>query len=225
VPALGTHREYCSLVAARTQCLVLDADYRKAPEHPFPAAIQDAEDVINYLEANPNQYDPTNIFLSGFSAGGNLALVTASVQGPKRIKGVIAFYPVVDLTRPHTAPEKRLLAGRVIPPFLLHNIFYDSYVLPNQPRTDTRISVILAPTDSFPNHVYLVCGDGDSLYNPAVKFVQKLKAAGHGDANFLALRYMGHGFDMHTKEGTEAEEKKNEAYAGAVDLINRAKAG
>jgi len=60
------------------------------------------------------------------------------------------------------------------------------------------------------------------LYDPAVKFVERLKEAGHNDAEFVGLEYMSHGFDMSAKEGTEAAEKKDKAYAGAVDLINRA---
>jgi acetyl esterase/lipase len=221
IPSLGTNSEFCSLIATRTQCVVLDADYRKAPDNPFPAAIQDAEDVTRYLAVNPSQYDASNIFISGFSAGGNIALVTASTFGPEHVKGVVAFYPSVDLTKPHTAPEKRVLAGVTITPFF-RKFFYDSYMLPSQSRADPHISSIFAPTESFPNHVYLVCGNADSLYDPAVKFVERLKEAGHNDAEFVGLEYMSHGFDMSAKEGTEAAEKKDKAYAGAVDLINRA---
>jgi acetyl esterase/lipase len=132
----GTNRESCSIIAARTECLVFDADYRKAPEHPFPAAIQDAEDIIFYLIANPDEYDPSNIFLSGFSAGGSIALVTASTLGPDRIKGVIGFYPAVDLTKQHTAPEQRMLAGVTVSVFLLF-----SEILP-VPRTYHPVNLV-----------------------------------------------------------------------------------
>jgi len=216
VPSLGVNREFCSPVAARTQCLVFDSDYRKAPEHPFPAAT---EDITHYLAANMSQYDQTNIFLSGFSAGGNIALVTASTLGPQRIKGVIGFYLSVDLTKPPTAPEKRIIAGITISPSA-RGMYVGSYIVPSQPPTDPRISPILAPTESFPNHVYVVCGNADSLYDPAVKFV-RLKEVGHTDAEFVGLEYIGHGFDMRAEQGTEAVEKEYKTYAGAVDLINR----
>jgi acetyl esterase/lipase len=221
IPSLGTNREFCSLIAARTRCLVFDVDYRKAPEHPFPAAIQDAEDIAHYLAANQGQYDASNIFLSGFSAGGNIALVTASTLGPERVKGVIVLYAPIDFTKPHIAPEKRILAGFIIPPFV-RSIFDGSYMLPSQPRTDPRVSPILGPTENVPNHVYLACGNADSLYDPAVEFVERLKDAGHQDAEFVGLDCMAHAFDMLAKEGTEAEEKKNKVYGDAVDLINRA---
>ena len=207
-------------MAISTQCVVLDSDYRKAPENPFPAAIQDAEDITRYIAANPAQYDQSNVFISGFSAGGNIALVTASTLGPERVKGVIAFYASVDLTKQHTAPEKLVRAGTPISPFM-RNFFYASYILPSQPRTDPRLSSILAPTESFPKHVYLACGNADSLYDPAVKFVERLKEAGHNDAEFVGLEYMSHAFDMGAADGTEAGDKKRQAYAGAVDMINR----
>jgi acetyl esterase/lipase len=193
--------------------VVLDADYHKAPDHPFPAATQDAEDVTHYLAANPSQYDASNIFLSGFSAGGNIALVTASTLGPDCVKGVIAFYPSVDLTKLHTAPEKRILTGYTITPFF-RRFFYDSYMPPGR-----------SPHIKYfpPNReLTIVCGNVDLLYDPAIKFVERLKDAGHIDAEFVGLGYMSHGFDVSAKEGTEAAEKKHKAYAGAVDLINRA---
>jgi len=221
IPSLGENREFCSLVAARTQCVVFDADYRKSPEHPFPAAIQDAEDITHYLAANPDKYDLSNTFLSGFSAGGNIALVTASALGPERIKGVLTFYPVIDLTKLYTAPEKRFIAGITIADWV-YRVFYGAYVLPDQTRNEPRISVNLAPAESFPSHVYMVCGNADTLYDPARKLVERLKEAGHNDAEFVGLEYMGHVFDIHAKKDTEGEEKKVKVYTGAVDLINKA---
>ena len=52
--------------------------------------------------------------------------------------------------------------------------------------------------------------------------MERLKEAGHTDAEFVGLEYMSHGFDVSIKEGTEAAEKKHKAYAGAVELIRRA---
>jgi acetyl esterase/lipase len=208
-------------VTARTNALVFDADYRKAPEHPFPAAVHDAEDVAHYILANPDQYDSSNIFTSGFSAGGNLALVIASSLGPERIKGVIGIYPPLDRTKTHIAPEKRMRAGLAISPFI-SKVFYDSYILPGQSPSDPRISPIGAPTESFPKSVYVACGNADTLYNPCVRFVGRLKEAGHNDAVFVNAEYEGHGFDKKTKAGTESVETKDRIYAGAVDMINKA---
>jgi acetyl esterase/lipase len=45
IPSLGSDREFCGEMAKRLECVVIDCDYRKAPEHPAPAQMQDAEDV------------------------------------------------------------------------------------------------------------------------------------------------------------------------------------
>jgi acetyl esterase/lipase len=189
---LGANREFFSLIAARTKCLVFDTNYRKAPEHSFPAAIQDAEDIVYYIFANPDKYDLSNIFLGGFSAGGSIALVTASTLGPNRIKGVIGFNPAVDLTKHHTAPEKRMLAGIISRPFI-RSIARAAYMLSSQPRDDPHISVIYAPTENFPKHIPLVCANADAGYDPVVKFTERLKEAGHRDS----LRAY-HIWDMHS---------------------------
>ncbi|KAF7974013.1 hypothetical protein HWV62_13519 [Athelia sp. TMB] len=111
VPSLGTDNEFCALVAAQTPCVVFDIDYRKAPEHLFPAALQDVEDVLVYIAASPEQFDASNIFVSGFSAGGNLALSTAASLGPERIKGVVGIYAPLDKQSDTTHPRRGSSTG------------------------------------------------------------------------------------------------------------------
>lgn len=224
IPSLGTDREFCGLVASQNNILVFDSDYRKAPKHPFPCASQDAEDVFYYLSAHPDKYDTSNIFLSGFSAGGNLALTTAAYLGPEKIKGVVGVYPSVDLTKSFTAPEKKFVAGVTLPPWL-RKLFYEAYIPAGESRANPRLSAAFAPTDAFPNHVLLACGNADDLYNPCEDFVKKLKGAGHPDAEFIGLEFENHGFDKGAKDGTETAEKKDRVYKAAVDLINRALGG
>ncbi|KAF7976669.1 hypothetical protein HWV62_6015 [Athelia sp. TMB] len=222
LPSLGTNALYCSVVAARTKCIVYDIDYRKAPENPFPAAIQDVEDAVVHLGAHPDQFDASNIFLSGFSAGGNLALCTAAMLGPARIKGVAAFYSSVDCTtHDPIAPRTDFRDGHPISPWL-RKLFYDSYALPGQARDDPRISSLFAPAESFPKHVYYACGDADTLHDPGAQLIKKLKDAGHGDATFVTIEHQAHGFDTGAKEGTESAVQRDQMYGDAVDMINRA---
>ncbi|PVF95774.1 alpha/beta-hydrolase [Serendipita vermifera] len=61
--------------------IVLDCDYAKSPEYPFPAPLEDARDVLDYVFASPSLYDTSKVTLSGFSAGGNLALTTGTSVG------------------------------------------------------------------------------------------------------------------------------------------------
>jgi acetyl esterase/lipase len=71
IPMHGTDDEFAMRIAKDTQYNVLDVQYRLAPEHPFPAGAHDAEDVVRYVLARPQDYDPDRIVVSGFSAGGN----------------------------------------------------------------------------------------------------------------------------------------------------------
>ena len=70
----GSDDIFCRRVAAETHYTVLDIEYRLAPEHPFPAAPHDAADALKYVLSRPDLYDNSRIAVSGFSAGGNLAL-------------------------------------------------------------------------------------------------------------------------------------------------------
>jgi acetyl esterase/lipase len=91
IPCFGVDATFCAYLASHLGCVVLDADYRKAPAHPFPAGPQDAEDMCHYVIAHPELYDVTKLSVGGTSAGGNLALGTAAKVGPERIQAVSAL--------------------------------------------------------------------------------------------------------------------------------------
>ena len=80
LPNLGMDHDFCERVATEGNVLVLDVDYRKAPEDPFPAAVQDAEDTLRWAESQGHQFDLDRVALSGFSSGGNLTLVASSTD-------------------------------------------------------------------------------------------------------------------------------------------------
>jgi acetyl esterase/lipase len=105
ISMFGIDSDFCQLVSRRTGAIVLDCDYAKGkwlskksdrpiltrtfyqfasgPEHPFPAAPSDVEDIISYVIANKDGYfDTSRVTIGGFSAGGTLAL-TASASHPK----------------------------------------------------------------------------------------------------------------------------------------------
>jgi acetyl esterase len=76
---LDTHNSLCTELSAELDLPVLAVQYRKAPEHPFPAAPDDCEAVARWLAASPAELDRqvTGLVTIGGSAGGNLAIVTA----------------------------------------------------------------------------------------------------------------------------------------------------
>ncbi|MGV9862735.1 alpha/beta hydrolase [Rhodococcus koreensis] len=90
-------------VANGAGAIVVAATYRRAPEHRFPAAADDASAALQWVAANVGNYggDPGNVVVMGDSAGGNLAAVTAlrarDEDGP-RLRGQVLIYPVIDPT-------------------------------------------------------------------------------------------------------------------------------
>lgn len=109
---LGGHPEadyrFCTALSDRTGAVVVGATHRFAPKHPFPAAIDDIDDVVQWLIQNAAfkfNADPSLFTISGSSAGGNLALATClqpSCHGasPTAIKAAITFYAAIDLRIP-----------------------------------------------------------------------------------------------------------------------------
>ncbi|WP_417519521.1 alpha/beta hydrolase [Minwuia sp.] len=98
-----SHDALCRTLAVRSDAVVVSVDYRLAPEHPFPAAVEDCEHAWRYVHANASEYgiDPARIAMGGDSAGGNL---TAAVCRRLRDAGApmpvmqLLIYPAVDFT-------------------------------------------------------------------------------------------------------------------------------
>ena len=98
---LDTHDELCRDLTRRVGCLTISVGYRRAPEHPFPAAAVDAHGAFEWAADHVASLggDPDRIAVAGDSAGGNLAAVTALMardgDGPAPVHQVL-FYPVTD---------------------------------------------------------------------------------------------------------------------------------
>ncbi|MFH5797167.1 alpha/beta hydrolase [Haladaptatus sp. CMAA 1911] len=76
--SIATHDWLCRHLTRESGCAVLSVDYRLAPEHPFPAAVEDAYAAVEWAAANPAAVDGNgDIAVAGDSAGGNLAAVVA----------------------------------------------------------------------------------------------------------------------------------------------------
>lgn len=76
---LDTHDRLCRALARASGCVFVSVDYRRSPEHPFPAAWHDVQDVLRHLSEHAEGFgvDASRIALAGDSAGGQLAAATA----------------------------------------------------------------------------------------------------------------------------------------------------
>lgn len=102
IGSLDSHEGGCRRLSKGAECTVVSIDYRLAPEHLFPAAVEDAYAATEWVAANAAQLgiDPDRIAVAGDSAGGNLAAVVALIardRGGPSIRHQLLVYPVTDL--------------------------------------------------------------------------------------------------------------------------------
>jgi acetyl esterase len=100
VGSIDSHDHLCRAIAARTPCCVVSADYRLAPEHPFPAAVRDTWAALRWIRDSADELgiDLRWLAIGGDSAGGNLAAVTALRARDHGIPLAlqVLVYPVID---------------------------------------------------------------------------------------------------------------------------------
>lgn len=191
IGAPSTHRGICSSLARRAGLAVCALDYRLAPEHAFPAPLDDA--VAAYRELLARGYK--RIFIGGDSAGGNLTLVTAlrlRELGLPAPAGLVCYSPVVDFTgeQMHTPP-----AGDP----LIHRKWIEQAVELYCPsgidRAQPLVSPINADLGGLPP-VIIQVGEDEVLRNDSLRLAEKARAAG---VNVTLERYAGlwHVFQAH----------------------------
>lgn len=99
--SVETHDHVCRALADKASCLVVSVEYRRAPEHKFPAAVEDAYAAATWAVENARSLgaDPSMVAIGGDSAGGNLAIAAALLareRGGPRLTYQLLFYPVTD---------------------------------------------------------------------------------------------------------------------------------
>ena len=137
-------------------CIVVDADYSKAPEYPFPAGCDDILDIVAYFHSKPNLYDSKRITIGGFSAGGTLAFATA-LSLPGAFRAIIAFYPLCDLTQPYVEPPKPLGTNPGAPLGKSFQVaLRTAYLTPGLSLRNPRISPLHGALENLPPSLIIV---------------------------------------------------------------------
>ena len=236
IPAFAVDTRFCDQVSREAGIVVIDADYRKAPEHPWPAAIHDVEDVVHWVLSQPDKFDAGRIAVSGFSAGANLALVAASsldTSWPKptkdedkhvgptdKFQAVIAFYPPSDLAM---SPKLKKAPKPIFPiPSFLRWLFDSCYIPPKADKKDPRISPSYADEGSFPNNVLIISCEGDILCLEAEALAGKLMKRGSRHVVQRRMEGVPHAWDKAAQDGTPGGQRRDEAYTLAVELLRKA---
>lgn len=217
----GEDDEWCRKVSQETGHTVLDIKYSLAPERPWPAAPNDAEDVVNWVLGQPERFDLTNISLSGFSAGANISLVCSGVSCPKgTFRSVIAFYPPTNLSidpaeKISSAPDK---SGKQIP-LAMERLFNAAYIPQGTDPKDPRISPYFATLDRFPDNVMILTAACDNLCMEGEALAARIEEA--GGRNIVRRRFekVNHAWDKRSPPGSLAEAAKIESYDMALQML------
>lgn len=181
--------EFCDMLARRTGAIVISATYRYAPLHTFPAAIDDMDAIVRYLLDHARQRwnaDPELMSVSGFSAGGNLAM--ASTQQPVcqlpslfTYKAVVIYFGVMDLrVKPEDKPRPRNSDGkdrmpRFDPVVSLFPLFdaYATRALQDHIE-DPRLSPMLARVETLPKDILFIVPAIDVLAAEQLIFASRV---------------------------------------------------
>ncbi|KAM5349738.1 hypothetical protein ACJ41O_006243 [Fusarium nematophilum] len=223
IPDLGRDHVFCSKIAGTTGLVVLDVDYRKSPETPFPGPIHDVEDTLQWVANQPDRFDLDRVAVSGFSAGATLALVAASslrVQFPSlRIRAVVAFYPLTDLT---IEPALKTVPKPLRPcPTWVARLFNESYVPEVELRLDPRISPGLADLALFPSTVMILTCEGD-IFSPEGDVLAERLMSLERKVYGRNLENARHGFDKDAEPGSLAWEQREFAYTMSINVLREA---
>jgi len=216
---LDTHDGPCRFLAAHAGALVLSVDYRRAPEHPFPAAVDDALAAMSWAAEHAAELgaDRARIGVGGDSAGGNLAAVASRLAGesgaPPPVLQLL-LYPVTDVSQKH--PSYRLFGEG----FLLNEADMDWYrdqYLPDPADVgDPRASPLIAEDLAGLPPTYVATAGFDPLRDEGEAYAEALRAAG---VPVALRRHAGliHGFAVYTRLVPEARGAMLEA-AGALRM-------
>jgi acetyl esterase len=176
---------FCRRLADGAGAVVHSVDYRLAPEHPFPAAIDDAIIAVRAIATNGP------VLVGGDSAGGNLAAVCAQeLHNAVDLRGQLLVYPVLDTDV--TRPSYERNDGLVLGPREM-TWFFDRYLPDPADRTARRAAPLrTADLEGLPPAVVAVAGH-DPLYDEGIAYTDALRAAGV-PVTLLDFAPLVHGF-------------------------------
>ena len=177
---LASHDPQCRVIADDCACVVVAVDYRLAPEHPFPAAADDATAAFRWVVANAASLgiDPKRIAVMGDSAGGNLSAVVALDTRNEAVRPCfqLLVYPATDMTR--SFASHRTLGKGYFLEKLTMDWFLDRYVPNVADHTHPRASPIFAESLTGLPPAFVMTAGFDPLRDEGQAYAAKLTEAG-----------------------------------------------
>jgi len=178
---LDTHDGLCRLLANDGNFRVIAVDYRLAPEHKFPAALDDAFAALDWVMTNAPDIgvDANRVAVGGDSAGGALAAGVAQLakaKGGMPLDAQLLMFPVTQVGE-QTGSLREFAVGYFLEKDTL-DWFYASYLPANADRSDPKISPLRARDLSGLPPAFVMLGGFDPLHDEGMQYADRLRAAG-----------------------------------------------
>jgi acetyl esterase len=174
---LDTHSVVCRAITRRALAVVVAVDYRLAPEHKFPAAVEDAVATTRWVSENAARLniDPGRIAVGGDSAGGNLAAVVALKTPCVALQ--ILVYPVTDLSSFDTTSYREFAGGYHLTMSEMEWFRREYLANPGQ-ALDPDASPLLAPDLSGAPPALVITAECDVLRDEGEAYAERLRQVG-----------------------------------------------
>jgi acetyl esterase len=209
----GKDQWFCSKLAEKFGVLVWDVDYSLAPEYPFPTAVHEAYNVVEYAFAHARELeiDPSRVILMGHSAGGNLAVTVCMRTGETKAfqpAGLIAEFFPTDL---YTDPAKKTRIEGDMPAEVART--YNAFYCEGETAKDPYASPAFAKEEqlkAFPDTL-IMTGGRDSLCFEGEEFAKRLSEAG---VTVTSRRFVNslHGFTINRSDEWKDSMKLTESF-------------
>jgi acetyl esterase len=178
---LETHHGLCARLAKHAGVLVVAVDYRLAPEHKFPAAVEDCLAAYRWLRTKGRDVgaDISRVAVAGDSAGGNLSAVVSQLAVSSGVPAPtcqVLIYPAVDFSL-ETSSHRELTDGHVIPRDRI--LWYmEQYLKSDADKSDLRASPLRAPSLEGQPPAMIVTAGFDPLRDEGRAYGDRLREAG-----------------------------------------------
>lgn len=205
VGSASSHRKLAGHLAKQLGVTAVAIDYRRAPEHPFPAQIEDSTAV--YKELLERGFKPENIATCGDSAGGNLAISTVlklRQDGVPLPGAVIALSPWLDMEHVGKTLETNAATDALVSKAILQGMS-GMFLGENGSRTDPLANPLKADYEGFPR-MYVTAGSAETLLDNAEDLALLARAAGV-PVTLSVVDGMQHVFPFLAGRAPEADEE------------------
>ena len=224
--SLNTHDGMCRNLCAGADCLVVSVDYRLAPEHKFPAAVDDCVFATRWVadHAKDLNGDATRLGIAGDSAGGNIAAATAlrlRDEGGPPLCGQLLLYPVTDYHTPGTPSYEANAEGYGLTRDTM-KWFWNHYLTDPSGASNPYAAPLRARDLSGLPPALVITAEYDPLRDEGERYAERLREAGVRTA-WLRYDGMNHGFLFWVGLVDKAGEAMAEACAWLRDAFKPAR--